>query len=160
EDAQDDFLLRFLSLFESFFEEPENAIAQLPALFDPAAAPSAALGWLAGWLALDLAEDLTDAQKRLAITRAFDRYARRGTAQGLRGAGLEDAGGRAVVDEPIRNAGWWRLPSQSKCPAPGGPQWIDGENSTLGFTTALVSASPGGAVLGAGAVLDQSQLIA
>ena len=45
-----DFLRRFLSLFESFNTETEDAINALPSLFDPEAAPKEYLPWLAGWL--------------------------------------------------------------------------------------------------------------
>jgi len=42
------FLLRLLSLFESFYGETESKIRRLPALFDPAATPPEYLPWLAG----------------------------------------------------------------------------------------------------------------
>lgn len=56
--ASRDFLLRFLSLFESFFGEAEDKISHLSALFDPLAVPKEMLPWLASWLALPLRNDL------------------------------------------------------------------------------------------------------
>ena len=64
-----DFLARFVSLFESFFGGVEAAIARLPALFDPHAAPQEFLPWLAGWLALELDEDWDEAQQRGSLRK-------------------------------------------------------------------------------------------
>jgi phage tail-like protein len=127
-----DFLKRFLALFESFFEEPESAIAQLPRLFDPQSAPLEALPWLASWLALDLPGDLDEAGRRNAIANAYANDALRGTAQGLQQA--------------------------QSCLA-AAPAWQNGSNSVLGFTTGLAVSAPQGAVIGSTSVLDQSRLI-
>jgi phage tail-like protein len=156
-----DFLLRFLSLFESFFDEPEAAVAGLPRLFDPQTAPAAILPWLAGWLALELPGDLDEAGRRKAIGQAFANYALRGTARGLQQAVQDSTGVQVVIEEPILNAAWWRLPVLSQsCPVPAsGPQWQNGTNSVLGFTTGLASSAPQGAVVGTTSVLDQSTLI-
>ena len=50
------FLLRLLSLFESFNQEVEDEIAAIPALFDPKAAPKNFLVWLAELLGLELGD--------------------------------------------------------------------------------------------------------
>jgi phage tail-like protein len=162
-----DFLLRFLSLFESFFDEPETVLAALPRLFDPASAPAEILPWLATWLALDLPGDLTEKQRRIAIAKAFERYALRGTARGLQQAIEDSTGVQAVIEEPILNASWWRLPAPSSAcndtpcqvPADAPRVWQDGGNSILGFSTGLASAAPQGAVIGSTSVLDQAHLI-
>jgi phage tail-like protein len=161
-----DFLLRLLSLFESFNSETEAAIARLPALFDPLAAPADYLPWLAGWLALQLEEDWDEATARLAVAQAFARYAQRGTAVGLRRALKDDAGVDVVIQEPILHAAWWSLPvpAGAKCgSAPGSREgetvWKAVENSVLGYTTMLAPAQAQGAVVGTSAVLDQSHLI-
>jgi phage tail-like protein len=145
--ARSDFLLRFLALFESFFDEVETRLGEFPAVLDPAAVPAAALGWLAGWLGLVLDEEQDEAARRRAVAGAFAAHARRGTVAGLREALRVEAGVRATVEEPILHAAWWALP--------GGP-----EDSVLGFTTMLASAEAQGAVLGTTAVLDRSHLIA
>jgi phage tail-like protein len=155
----DDFLLRFLSLFESFFDEPEAAIAALPLLFDPKAAQASLLPWLQTWLALDLPEDLPEEARRKAIAGGFQSYALRGTPQGLEQAVQAATGVKIMIEEPILHAGWWRLPGPSTSCAAGQPPWTDGENSVLGFTTGLASAAPQGAVAGVTAVLDQSHII-
>jgi phage tail-like protein len=139
-----DLLLRYLSLFESFFDELESDTEALPALVDPAAADPSALAWLAGFLALPLPETWSDRQRREAVAGAYERYARRGTVAGLRETLRVEAGVRATIDEPIQGAGWW---------AAGGP-------SLLGVDTVLASAEAQGAVVGTTATLDRSQLIA
>ena len=157
-----DFALRFLTLFESFFEEPEQAVDNMPALFDPQAVPAPYLPWLASWLALDLPGDANESAQRADIAGAFARYARRGTASGLRDALLTLAGVHAVIEEPILNAAWWRLPGVSAAcntGATGQTVWTDAATSVLGFTTGLAASAPQGAVVGTTTVLDQSRLI-
>lgn len=160
-----DFLLRFLSLFESFYSETESKIKSLPSLFDAAAAPTEYLPWLAGWLALQLDENWDETTKRQAIRDAFATYALRGTPAGLRKALKEYSGVDAVIQEPILNAAWWALPApDAACPSATAepsqpPSWQAGENSVLGFTTMLAPGPAQGAVVGTSAVLDQSAII-
>jgi phage tail-like protein len=149
-----DFLLRYLSLFESFFEEAETSISSMARLFDPEAAPADALPWLASWLAVDWDERWNDARQRDAIASAFERYGRRGTVEGLREAVHTEAGVRVLIHEPIREMGWWGLPAQPDCAGIGDPS-----ASVLGATSALAAAEPQGAVVGISAVLDRSHLI-
>lgn len=156
----DDFLLRYLTLFESFFGEVESQIDRLPALLDPYAAPAEALPWLAGFLALTLPETWDEERQREAIATAYERYARRGTASGLRDTLRAEAGVRAVIEEPIQDMGWWVLPAASTSCKPGAAEWEDTAHSALGFTTMLISAEPQGAVAGLTATLDRSQLLA
>lgn len=157
----DDFLLRFLSLFESFFQEMETRIEGLPGLFDPASAPGEFLPWLAGFLALDLPESWSDAAKREAIAGAYASYARRGTAAGLQEALRVQAGVHAVVDEPIQAMGWWSMPAPAaSCKPAAAGTWDDTESSILGFNTVLASVEPQGAVVGTTATLDRSHIIA
>lgn len=157
----DEFLLRYLSLFESFFDELEAHIDDLPGLLDPGAAPSDALPWLAGFLALALPEVWGDGERREAIAGAFVRYARRGTVAGLLETLRTEAGVRALIDEPLQATGWWGLPAASTSCRPGDAgTWTDGGDSILGFNTVLASAEPQGAVVGTTATLDRSQLIA
>jgi phage tail-like protein len=159
-----DFLLRFLSLFESMYQDVEGEIRHLPALFDAKATPEEFLGWLAEWLGLELDENWSDAKQRRILGEIFRLYAQRGTAAGLRQMLKRFAGIDAVVEEPILNAAWWALPSQtaSCCDAcagePGASAWQDAQNSVLGFTTMLAPAQLQGAVVGTSAVLDQSHL--
>ncbi len=160
-----EFLLRFLSLLETFNQETEDAIHNLPALFDPCAAAAAYLPWLADWLALDLQEDWDEATVRRAIRAAFASYGRRGTPAGLKAALKQYAGVDAIIEEPLLHASLWALPApvQDPCgtpPAATPVTWEKTENSVLGYTTMLAPAQAQGAVVGATAVLDQSHLIA
>lgn len=143
------FLDRFLALFESLLSEAETAIADLPRLFDPAAAPREFLAWLGGWLALDLSEAWDDAQQRQLIADAFEIYAHRGTVEGLRLA----VGRFAGIEEPILQTGWWSLAGNATSPP------LEAATSILGFTTMLAPAEAQGAVVGTTAVLDRSHLI-
>jgi phage tail-like protein len=162
-----DFLLRFLSLFESVYQDVEGEISGLPALFDAKATPKGFLSWLAEWLGLELDESWSDAKQRQILGEIFKLYARRGTVSGLRRLLKLFAGVDAVIEEPIMNAAWWALPSMpaSCChscasdASGSAPVWHDTHNSILGFTTMLAPAQPQGAVVGTSAVLDQSHLI-
>lgn len=161
-----DFLLRFVSLFETLFAEVEVRIELLSALFDPRATPREFLTWLAGWLALELDEDWDEQKQRQVIARAFEIYGRRGTVGGLREALSVFAGVSAVIEEPIVNGAWWALPAevvscncQKAAPSQRERQWNETENSSLGVTTMLAPAHAQGAVIGSTATLDHSHLI-
>lgn len=101
------FLERFLSIFQTEWDELERRIEDSAALFDPKAVPAGrALEWLAGWFALPLEGTWDSEQKRRLLEAAagiyFGRWkvagandecmseveprsaARRGTAEGLR----------------------------------------------------------------------------
>ncbi|HTQ86971.1 MAG TPA: phage tail protein [Candidatus Solibacter sp.] len=161
------FLTRFLSLFESFFEEVEGEIKSLPALFDPYAVPPEFLTWLAAWLGLELDQNWTAAKQRQVLSEIFELYAWRGTPQGLRQMLKLFAGVDCVIQEPLLNAAWWCLPTAetSCCDAcsagssSAAPVWQNTQNSVLGINTMLAPAQPQGAVVGTSAVLDQSHLI-
>jgi len=156
----DNFLLRYLSLFESFFTELEIKTGDLPVLLNPASAPADALGWLAGFLALPPAAAQDEGARRAAIAGAFARDARRGTVAGLRDALRDEAGVRALIEEPLQAISWWAMPAPSTSCRPGAAgAWTDGGDSILGFNTVLPSSEPQGAVLGTTATLDRSQLI-
>ncbi|MCM3870582.1 MAG: phage tail protein I [Pyrinomonadaceae bacterium] len=161
-----DFLLRFISLFETFFTELEDRIAILSLLFDPRVIPKEFLPWLAGWLALDLDEDWDEARQRRLIAKAFELYGRRGTVEGLRESLRLFAGVNAIIEEPIINAAWWSLPAEAatcncgkSTPRAKQKQWQSTENSILGVNTMLAPAHPQGAVVGSTATLDHSHLI-
>ena len=100
--AASDLLARWLTVFESASDQVQAAIDDLPALFDPAAAPADWLPWLAGWLALELPGRLGRRASAARRSRARSRAtARRGTPAGLREAVRERAGIDAVIEEPI-----------------------------------------------------------
>lgn len=141
----------FLALYESLFGDVEEVISTLGSVFDAGSAPEEFLGWLAGWLALDLDERWTEQRRRRAIARAFELYARRGTAEGLREALRFFAGIEARVEEPILHASWWSLAAEGEAQQPGG--------ALLGFGTTLAPEEAQGAVVGTSATYDESSLI-
>jgi phage tail-like protein len=147
------FLARFLTLFESLFDELETEIRELAGLFGPRSAPSEFLSWLSGWLALEVAEKWDEGRKREAIAKAFELYAKRGTVEGLRESLRFFAGIEAHIEEPLAQANWWALAADDEAPAE------HKQTSLLGFTTLLVASEAQGAVVGATATLDQSHLI-
>jgi phage tail-like protein len=145
------FLESFLALYESFFDDTEQRIRRLSALFDVQGAPAEFLDWLAGWLALDLDERWSEKKKRSAIERAFELYGRRGTAAGLRDALRFFAGVEAHIDEPILYSSWWALPDDAESEQM--------EGAMLGFNTTLAPEEAQGAVVGTTATYDESSLI-
>jgi phage tail-like protein len=149
--AARDLLARWLAVFESAFDSTRAGIEELPRLFDPAAAPDAWLPWLAGWLAHSLPADWDEERRRQAIADAFAADERRGTAAGLR-AQLADVGLRAIIEEPLRQSGWWALAPDLASPA-------QAALSVLGAGTVLAVGEPQGAVAGTTAVLDGSFLM-
>jgi phage tail-like protein len=181
------FLIRFLALFETFFNDVEGKIDNLSALFDAEAVPKDFLPWLAGWFALDLDDEWDEEKRRRIIASAFEMYGRRGTVAGLREALRVFAGLTAIIDEPLAQSSWWGLPfadSPCGCHSAGsggdlvkrgaceggcgcGQSGSSGaekslkavENSILGVTTMLAPAHAQGAVVGSTATLDHSHLI-
>jgi len=163
------FLIRLLSLFESFFGGVEFEIDSLPALFDPHAAPRPFLAWLAGCLGLDLDDKWDEQKQRQIIAEIFRLSGLRGTAEGLRETLRLFVGVDATIVEPLLNASWWALPSSSSdcckscasaaAASAAGKTWNETGNSVLGWTTMLAPAQPQGAVVGTSADLDQSDLI-
>jgi phage tail-like protein len=153
-DVNSDFLKRFVSWFQSLFEDIENEIDTLDSFFDPYAAPPEALYWLASWLAVEIDLDEPEMRLRQSIARAFRRYQWRGTVAGLRLALLEDAGVHATISEPISAATFFSAPPPPSC----GVVSV-GAGTQLGMNTHLTAMEPGGAVLGSTAQLDHSYLI-
>ena len=92
-----DLLVRFLSLFESFFDETGTEISDLTALFDLDAAPREVMPWLASCLALPLRNEFirpsdesdadyetrVDQWNRVFLKAALPLTPERGTLRGL-----------------------------------------------------------------------------
>jgi phage tail-like protein len=81
--ARDDFMGRFLMLFESFWNPIDNQISGLANYFDPMLTPARLLGWLGSWLNVELDKQLPEARQRHLIQRAARLYRQRGTKTGL-----------------------------------------------------------------------------
>ena len=155
QDEGSETLERSLGLFQSFFEDLENNIHDLPKLFDYEAAPGEWLLWLADWLGLYLDENWSLAKMRDVIAQAYEMLATRGSALGLKRTIKLLADIDVHIEEPILQSSWWVLPETDvsqdyTCMTPP---------SSLGFNTMLVVAEPQGAVVGTSAKLDQSHLI-
>jgi phage tail-like protein len=77
------FLDRFLSIFQTTFDDFDTFLDNLWQLFDPYMTPDQVFPWLAAWLALPLDPSLTLAKKRQLLKTAFQYYQIRGTPAGL-----------------------------------------------------------------------------
>jgi phage tail-like protein len=99
------FLERFLALFETFFGGVERQIDRLPSLFDPDATPAGFLRWLASWLSLAMDETWPEERQRALLRRVPDLYRRRGTRTGLADLIEVLTGSRPLIVEPFQLAG-------------------------------------------------------
>lgn len=131
EQDSDGVLMRLLALARSEIGDAETLIADLPRLAMPDFVPTAALPWLADWLAFELPADLQAQAQRDVLTRAYEYARKRGTVAGLLAfvhlyTGLRP---RLVEWHALRRI--WRM----------------GNESALGFDTALPAASAEGIVV-------------
>jgi len=77
------FLDRFLSIFQTTFDDLDNFLDNLWQIFDPLMTPGAAFPWLAAWLALPVDPTMDLPQQRKLLKSAFPTYRVRGTVLGL-----------------------------------------------------------------------------
>ncbi len=82
--AEDEFLGRFLLIFQSVLEPIENTVREIANYFDPRMTPEGFLPWLAAWVGLALDESWPAERRRALIGAAVDLYRWRGTRRGLR----------------------------------------------------------------------------
>jgi phage tail-like protein len=80
---QDEFIGRFLMLFESFWAPVETQIEVTHHYLDPRLTPSRFLPWLASWLDLELDESWPEERLRRLIRWAIALHRSRGTKWGL-----------------------------------------------------------------------------
>lgn len=96
-----EFLGRFLQIFESVWEPLEQRQDHADMYFDPRTCPASFLPWLARWIDLDLDPGLPEARRRALLTEAFELYRWRGTRYGLsRMIELRTGLTPEIVDEP------------------------------------------------------------
>lgn len=81
--STDDFIGRFLLIFESILSPLDRTVDNLHHYFDARLTPPDFLPWLASWLGLVLDERWPEAQRRELIRSAVDLYEWRGTRRGL-----------------------------------------------------------------------------
>lgn len=80
---ENDFLKRFLLIFEDIWEPLEQRQDHISMYFDPQTCPVSFLPWLASWLDLPFSQHWPEARRRHLLTQAMDLYSWRGTNFGL-----------------------------------------------------------------------------
>jgi phage tail-like protein len=80
---QDEFMARYLMLFESFWAPIEQQIDAIPHYVDPEFTPAQLLPWLASWVDLTLDERWPEEKRRRLLASAVSLYRKRGTRLGL-----------------------------------------------------------------------------
>jgi phage tail-like protein len=80
---EDEFMGRFLKIFESILTPIDQVIAHIHQYFDPKMAPGELLPWLASWVDLVLDESWPLEKRRKLIGSAVELYQLRGTRRGL-----------------------------------------------------------------------------
>ena len=79
-----DFLDRYLSYFDTVFDEIESLIERFTGYIDPDGVPAGAfLTWLGSWLDLEFLAEWPDSTRREFVRRAIELYKLRGTITGL-----------------------------------------------------------------------------
>ena len=79
----DEFMERFLLIFESIMKPLENMVGGMDVYFDPRLAPETLLPWLAFWVGLSLEPDWPIDRRRELVKSAFWLYRWQGTKRGL-----------------------------------------------------------------------------
>jgi phage tail-like protein len=78
-----DFLRRYLQIFEAIWEPLEQRQDHISMYFDPMTCPSALLPWLASWFGLTLNPHWPESRSRALLAEAFELYRWRGTKYGI-----------------------------------------------------------------------------
>jgi phage tail-like protein len=79
----DDFLSRFLGIFEAIWEPLENRQNHIAMYLSPRTCPVSWLPWLASWFDLDVPAYWPESRVRALLSEATDLYRWRGTVYGL-----------------------------------------------------------------------------
>jgi phage tail-like protein len=83
--VEDEFLVRFLRIFQDVAETVFHQIDNLPHMFDPSVAPLSMVRTLGGWVGLDWIDpSLDDERQRQIVTKYFSLLRWRGTKRGMR----------------------------------------------------------------------------
>lgn len=80
---ENDFLQRFLHIFEDIWEPLEQRQDHIEMYFDPRTCPAVFLPWLTSWLGIPLNAHWPEARKRRLLSQAMELYSWRGTLYGL-----------------------------------------------------------------------------
>jgi phage tail-like protein len=79
----DDFLSRFLMIFEALWEPLEQRQDHIEMYFDPRTCPASLLGWLAGWVDLGVSPHWPEARLRNVVAEEMQLHQWCGTRYGL-----------------------------------------------------------------------------
>jgi phage tail-like protein len=82
-EGDQDFIERFLHIFEDIFSDIEKKVDNIPQLFNPWTTPSHFLPWLASWMALELEPHWTEIQSRAFMRNIVSLYNQRGGQESL-----------------------------------------------------------------------------
>lgn len=154
--AEDDFLMRFMTIFQRVSDTVVHQIDTLPHAFDPTVAPDAMVRLMAEWLGVDWVDSSLDERLQREIVLQYSQLIQwRGTKRGIRqlltllsGGGEvnvrdtggvfaegEAPGGPAHVRLDMASAGWNRVDDlvriiRDELPASVGfDLWIAGERA-------------------------------
>ena len=142
DDRSTRFIGRWLALFRTDMEGFEQALDDMPTLFDAQMARADQLAWVAQCLGFDPPEGLTPAQLRELLQRVPALYAQRGTMKGLEDWAEIYSGLRPKIIEAWRSRKVWLLES----------------NSMLGFDTMLAASAPDGLIVPGNPLTDPGGL--
>ena len=97
--SYDDFINRFLMMFESFWKPINQQISQSENIYDPDLTPEAFLNWLASWVGMQIDETFPKDRIRLLIRNAIPFLHSRGTAESLKYFLELYSGGKVEIKE-------------------------------------------------------------
>lgn len=97
--SYDDFMNRFLMMFESFWKPINQQISMGEFYYDPDLTPDRFLNWLATWVGMSIDETFPRDRIRLLIKNAIKFYQSRGTSESLRFFLEMYSGGQVEVSE-------------------------------------------------------------
>ena len=98
---EDQFMARFLLIFQSILDPLENTVDNMSFYFDPRMTPESILPWLASWVDISLDPRWSDMQRRELVAKASELYRWRGTRRGLSEYLRIYAGSAPVISEHI-----------------------------------------------------------
>lgn len=122
-----EFLERFLSIFETVFNDLETEISNIFKYFDPDTTPENFISWLASWMNMALDEGWEEEKKREFIRKAFFLYKFKGTPSGIEKIIEIYTGKKPIILEN------WKI---------GTPLVLDGRSSFMLGINSLVLQTP------------------
>lgn len=124
---EDQFFVRFVSIFQELADTYVDAIDSVPASVDLSVAPPAFVRWLGGWIGLDSVDPgLPVAAQRAWVRDYGEVLAWRGTRRGLEALLRLLSGGPASVEEGGGSYAEGEAPAQS-------PAWVRMEVASTGL---------------------------